>query len=63
MKKKGIIIAIVIVCFFVSLFIILYKFAKKEAKQLGLTDEQYVLYKDALDSGKSYEEAMQIALS
>jgi hypothetical protein len=61
--KKGVKIIIVIAIIFVILFILLYRFSKKEARQLGLTDEQYVLYKDALDAGKSYEEAMQIAKS
>lgn len=61
--KKGVKIIVIIAIIFAILFVLLYKFAKKEARQLGLTDEQYVLYKDALSAGKSYEEAMQIAKS
>ena len=60
--KIIIIVAVVLVLAGVLSFRILYTNAKNEAKQMGMNDQQYVLYKNALNAGKSMEEAKEIAL-
>ena len=63
-KTAKIIIIIVVVIVVTNLlaFGVLYKNAKNEAKLMGMNDQQYVLYKNALNAGKSMEEAKEIAL-